>query len=174
MSTISLEDFLRELDPDEATAVEHAYADALKALPLAALRAACGLTQKDVAKRLGISQAAVSKFEGRGDFLLSTLFKFVRTLGGTVDVAINVENSEFELEPVDDEGDIYFELIHQKAHDSSRPAPSEMSERFKQVNHDRGARIVRPNWETISRAPADAVPSFNFMAANDEAQPLAA
>jgi len=41
-----------------------------------------GLTQSDVTRRLGVSQAHVAQVEARDDVYLSTLFAYVRALGG--------------------------------------------------------------------------------------------
>lgn len=48
---------------------------------LKALRELAGLTQQDVADRLDVHQAAVSKIESRGDVQISALQKYVEALG---------------------------------------------------------------------------------------------
>jgi transcriptional regulator with XRE-family HTH domain len=48
--------------------------DRAYAMNLAMIRKAAQLTQVEVAKRLGVGQAAVSRMESRGDMLLSTLY----------------------------------------------------------------------------------------------------
>lgn len=54
-----------------------------KRLPgLAALRRERGLTQAELASRLGISQSDLSKFERRQDVRLSTLRAYLEALGG--------------------------------------------------------------------------------------------
>lgn len=58
-------------------------------LSLKAIRQAAGLTQVEMAERLGIGQAAVSKIEQRGDVQISSLQRYVEALGARlrVDVA---------------------------------------------------------------------------------------
>ncbi len=51
---------------------------------LRTLRKTLGLTQKDMAKRLNVGQAAISKIEKRGDVQLSTLEKYVTALGASL------------------------------------------------------------------------------------------
>jgi transcriptional regulator with XRE-family HTH domain len=51
-------------------------------LRLDAVRGGRGLTQTDVARRLGTSQSHVAQVEARDDVYLSTLFSYVRALGG--------------------------------------------------------------------------------------------
>lgn len=57
-------------------------ADRTHAMGLAALRQAAALTQNEIARQLGITQAAVAKTEQRHDMLLSTLSAYLETLGG--------------------------------------------------------------------------------------------
>lgn len=67
-------------------------------LPLNALRKRSRKTQAEMAAALGTSQAAISKLEGRGDFLLSTLLSYVEALGGKASVKIDVEAGSFTIE----------------------------------------------------------------------------
>ena len=50
------------------------------------LRHALTLTQKEMADRLGVSQANVSKLEARDDVYLSTLAGYVEAAGGRLEV----------------------------------------------------------------------------------------
>jgi transcriptional regulator with XRE-family HTH domain len=58
-------------------------------MDLAAIRHATGLTQVEVAAKLRVGQAAVSKIERQSDMLLSTLSAYLSALG--VDAQIVVE-----------------------------------------------------------------------------------
>jgi transcriptional regulator with XRE-family HTH domain len=55
-------------------------------MALSDLRRAHDLTQQDVAKRLNVNQAWVSKFERQTDMYLSTLRAFVQAMGGELDL----------------------------------------------------------------------------------------
>lgn len=50
------------------------------------LRRARALTQKSIAKKLGIGQDGVSKLEGRSDMMLSTLRDYVEAMGGQLNL----------------------------------------------------------------------------------------
>jgi predicted transcriptional regulator/DNA-binding XRE family transcriptional regulator len=50
------------------------------------LRQLLGLTQNEMARRLGVGQAAISKIESRGDVQISSLAKYVEALGATLNV----------------------------------------------------------------------------------------
>jgi transcriptional regulator with XRE-family HTH domain len=61
-------------------------------IDLPAIRYASGLTQVQLAAKLGVGQAAVSKIERQSDMLLSTLSGYLAALG--VDAQIVVEVGE--------------------------------------------------------------------------------
>lgn len=62
---------------------------------LADLRAMAGMTQEQLAQRLGVQQAAVSRLERRDDITLSSLSRFVTALGAELE--INVRTAAGEL-----------------------------------------------------------------------------
>lgn len=63
---------------------------------LKSLREAVGYTQSQMAERLGIGQAAISKIEARGDVQISSLKKYVEALGASLRIEAAF-NSECEL-----------------------------------------------------------------------------
>ncbi len=79
-------------------------ADRVHAMGLAAIRNAFDLTQAELAKELGVSQANVAKIEKRHDFLVSTLRSYFRAIGGEVRVLVAFQDHEVEvsLESLDD------------------------------------------------------------------------
>ena len=62
---------------------EMAEADRTYAMSLAALRQAAELTQVELARRMGVTQAAISRMEQPHDLLLSTLNSYLQAIGGT-------------------------------------------------------------------------------------------
>lgn len=65
-------------------------------LQLVEARQAAGLTQAEVAKRLGISQAQVSRIEKRGydAYTLTTLRRYVEALGAGFSLEVNIKHPE--------------------------------------------------------------------------------
>jgi DNA-binding XRE family transcriptional regulator len=61
------------------------------------LRTMQGLSQADLAARLGIQQAAVSKVERRQDLHLDTLAAIVKALGGTLEMKVKFAGGEVPL-----------------------------------------------------------------------------
>jgi DNA-binding transcriptional regulator YiaG len=66
-----------------------AEADRTYAMGLAALRQAAELTQVELARRLGVTQAAISRMEQPHDLLLSTLNSYLQAIGGTARMIVS-------------------------------------------------------------------------------------
>lgn len=65
-----------------------AEADRAYAMGLAALRQAAELTQVELARRLGVTQAAISRMEQPHDLLLSTLNAYLAAIGGQASMIV--------------------------------------------------------------------------------------
>jgi len=91
-------------DPQIAADVAEAQAEAeemdrVYAMNLAMIRKAAQLTQVEVARRLGVGQAAVSRMESRGDMLLSTLYDYLTATGAdTASIVVTVHGQRIELD----------------------------------------------------------------------------
>lgn len=68
------------------------------AIRLKNLREQRGLSQEEVARRLGKKQASISKMEARSDLLVSTLQEIAHGLGGRLVVTMVFPDSERELQ----------------------------------------------------------------------------
>jgi DNA-binding transcriptional regulator YiaG len=74
-------------------------ADRTYAMGLAALRQAARLTQVELARRMGVTQAAVSRMEQPHDLLLSTLSAYLEAVGGHASVVVRfADGHEAELD----------------------------------------------------------------------------
>jgi DNA-binding XRE family transcriptional regulator len=62
----------------------------VEVIDLAAIRNASGLTQTQLATKLGVGQAAVSKIERQSDMLLSTLSAYLTALGVEAQIVVGV------------------------------------------------------------------------------------
>jgi predicted transcriptional regulator len=63
------------------------------------LRERLGLTQIDIAARLGVGQTVVSRIEGRSDLLLSTIRSYLNALGSSLNVrAVLKSGAVFDLD----------------------------------------------------------------------------
>ena len=74
-------------------------ADRTYAMGLAALRQAAELTQVELARTLGVSQAAISRIEQPHDLLLSTLNAYLQAVGGRTRVIVRfADGHEVDLD----------------------------------------------------------------------------
>jgi hypothetical protein len=78
---------LREKMSPEAQERAHKKAQQMiSEMPLHELRRARELSQQNIADRLHMKQAAVSKMERRTDMYISTLRSYIEAMGGSLDV----------------------------------------------------------------------------------------
>src|SRR5205823_11969284 len=84
---IRARDYIAKLPESEQRAIQ-AEARKLIAeeLTLAQLREARRRSQAELAKKLGVQQAAISRLERRTDMYLSTLRNLIEAMGGTLEI----------------------------------------------------------------------------------------
>jgi transcriptional regulator with XRE-family HTH domain len=82
-----MDDMIADLPKDRQKRIRKRQKEMLEEyVALQDLRKAMALTQKDVAKKLNISQDGVSRLEHRSDIMLSSLRKYIEAMGGTLDL----------------------------------------------------------------------------------------
>jgi len=100
MKTTAWNDLNHKVSPERREQLKREAVAELDRLGFAALRKARKQTQVELAEKLGIDQAGVSAIENRSDLLLSTLAKYVRALGGDVEIRAVFPEASFNLEPL--------------------------------------------------------------------------
>jgi DNA-binding XRE family transcriptional regulator len=73
-------------DPRRAARIEQHKRAIDDILALTQIRQQRGVTQRDLASRLGVSQANVSRIEREDDVYVSTLRRYVEALGGELEI----------------------------------------------------------------------------------------
>lgn len=69
----------------------------IEAMDLAALRRSRGITQVELAERLGWTQASISRFERQSDRRVSTLATYIEGLGGVLSIgAIFADTNDYQ------------------------------------------------------------------------------
>ena len=92
-------DKLRSKMPASRQARIAAHTEALLAsLPLHEIRQARKLSQEELAARLKVKQAAVSKVENRADLYISTLRKHIEAMGGTLIIQAEFPEGRYQVE----------------------------------------------------------------------------
>jgi len=64
---------------------------------LAELRKSTGSTQSDLAKKLNVSQPALSKLESQDDMQISTLSRLIDALGGNLELVAHMPDGDISL-----------------------------------------------------------------------------
>ena len=102
----TLDQVIAALPQDEQDTIKRRAQELITQTSLRELRKALGLTQKQLAEALEVSQAAVSKQERRKEIQVSTLCEVVEAMGGKVEITahfpgdkvVKLSAGEFPLE----------------------------------------------------------------------------
>jgi transcriptional regulator with XRE-family HTH domain len=91
----------RQLTPEVREQLHYEMVEAAVRDQLLRLRKQSGLSQKQVAERLGVTQAAVSKLESNksGDFRFRAVMNYVLAFGGSIEVIVRDEQGRNMLNP---------------------------------------------------------------------------
>ena len=87
----------KKLSEAELAEIDQRVAADLIEMNLTALRESLGVTQVEMAAAAQMTQSEVSKLEKRSDYLVSTLRRAVRALGGDLEVTAVVGNKRIKL-----------------------------------------------------------------------------
>ena len=84
---IRMDDFLKTLPADLREEIEAGARELIaEEYSLRELRAARDRSQQQIAERLGVNQAAVSKLERRTDMYVSSLREYIKAIGGELEI----------------------------------------------------------------------------------------
>jgi transcriptional regulator with XRE-family HTH domain len=64
---------------------------------LSEIRKHSGLTQSEVAAKLGISQPGLSKMENQDEMYIGTLSKLIEAMGGTLEIIAHLPQGDYRL-----------------------------------------------------------------------------
>ncbi len=89
---------LEEKMPLESRKRADALANEMMAeMLLAEIRKFVGLTQEELASKLGITQPSLSKLENQDDMQLTTLQRLVKALGGELEIVVHLPRGDIRL-----------------------------------------------------------------------------
>jgi len=93
-----------KMSPEARERVDQRVRDTLLEMSLQELRQkVSGKTQVELAELLEVTQGAISQLEGRHDILLSKLAKYVRALGGDLELVARFPDSDVRITQFDQE-----------------------------------------------------------------------
>jgi DNA-binding XRE family transcriptional regulator len=88
--TTNFENFYKGISEDRKNKIEKRVEEELVAIRLSEVRQLFEMTQKELAEKIGVSQAAISKTEKQDDMNISTLKKFIEGVGGQLEVIVKM------------------------------------------------------------------------------------
>jgi DNA-binding XRE family transcriptional regulator len=95
---IRLDDFVAKLPKQEQKAIKKRTAELIaEEATLRQLREARERSQVEMAEKLHINQAAVSKLERRTDMYLSTLRSYIEAMGGKLEIVARFPNKAVRI-----------------------------------------------------------------------------
>ena len=93
----SFKELREKMSPDRRAKVAARTHELLADLPLQEIRLARQLSQQEVAQKLNVKQAAVSKMERRTDLYISTLRKHIEALGGVLVLHADFPEGRYQI-----------------------------------------------------------------------------
>jgi transcriptional regulator with XRE-family HTH domain len=92
----------KKMSPAARARAQEQTAKMLEELPLYELRTARSMTQENLARVLGVNQAAVSKMERRTDMYVSTLREFIAAMGGDLEITARFPEGSVRINQFED------------------------------------------------------------------------
>ena len=86
-----------QMPKDSQDRVEKRVADSVEEILISEIRKSAGYTQSQLAKRMGVSQPALSQMEKQKDMHFSTLRKLVKAIGGELEIKVRYHGKELKI-----------------------------------------------------------------------------
>jgi transcriptional regulator with XRE-family HTH domain len=87
----------KNMTPEQRQRVKAKVEELKKEMALQELRQALNMTQTELAEKLNVNQAAVSKFENQSDIYISTLRRILSGMGGELHVTARFPEGDVEI-----------------------------------------------------------------------------
>lgn len=84
----TLDHYIKKLPAAERGAIADGARQKIAAIRLQQVRESAGLTQEQVAQRMGVTQASLSRLEHRPDVKLSNIRKYIEAIGGRLEISV--------------------------------------------------------------------------------------
>ena len=86
-----------KLSPESRARAEARAKEMMAEMLLAEIRKSVGLTQEELAEKLGITQPSLSKLENQDDMQIGTLRRLVEALGGQLEIIARLPRGEIRI-----------------------------------------------------------------------------
>lgn len=98
----SFETLRKRMSTDRQARVAVRTSELLATLPLYEIRQARKLSQVELAEKLHVNQAAVSKIEHRADMYISTLRRHIEAMGGSLVIQAEFPEGRYQIDSFDE------------------------------------------------------------------------
>jgi transcriptional regulator with XRE-family HTH domain len=85
------------MSEEQKTQAEMQAAELMAEMFLAQIRKTVGLTQEDLAGKLGIAQPTLSQLENQGDMQIGTLRRLIEALGGKLEIIAHLPRGDIRI-----------------------------------------------------------------------------
>ena len=85
------------MSPESRARAEARTRAMMEEMLLAEIRRLVGLTQEEVAQKLGIKQPSLSKLESQDNMQISTLRRLIHALGGTLEIVAHLPEGDIRI-----------------------------------------------------------------------------
>lgn len=92
----------KNMSPERRQRIAVKTAQLKQDMALQELRQALDLTQKELAEKLHVNQAAVSKFENQSDIYIGTLRKILAAMGGELRITAHFDEGDIQISQFDE------------------------------------------------------------------------
>jgi transcriptional regulator with XRE-family HTH domain len=91
-------DLKARMSPESRARAEARTKEMVADMLLTEVRQLVGLTQEEVAKKLGIKQPTLSRLESQDDMYISTLRRLIEALGGTLEIVVHLPAGDIRIQ----------------------------------------------------------------------------
>ncbi len=91
------EDYMATLPKHEQQAIQQETKKLIKAYKLSQLRQSCKVNQSQLAERMGVSQANISKIERGEGIQVNTMEKYISALGGELSITAKMPTGDIRI-----------------------------------------------------------------------------
>jgi len=95
-------DLVAQMSPQSRARIKQRTEEMAAEMALQELRQALQWTQQELAEKLGMNQAAISKLEHQSDMYVSTLRRFVAALGGELHITAHFPQGDVTINQFED------------------------------------------------------------------------
>lgn len=98
------EELEKRMSPESRAEVKTRAKAMMAEMLLGEIRRLVGLTQEDLAEKLGIKQPTLSKLESQDDMHVSTLNRVVEGLGGKLEIIVHLPAGDIRIQQFEKSG----------------------------------------------------------------------